>query len=39
LKNRETIEKDLISFVSEYTLNGLCGIVFCSYYIFIIIKE
>jgi len=37
LKNRDTIEKDLISFVSEYTLNALCGNIFCSY--FIIIKE
>jgi len=32
LKNRETIEKDLMSFVSEYTLNALCGILFLFYY-------
>jgi len=37
LKNRDTIEKDLTSFVSKYMLNALCGNVFCSY--FIIIKE
>jgi len=36
LKNRDTIKNDLISFVSEYTLNALCGNVFCY---FIIIKE